>query len=229
MSALVVGGASQERHRLCDAIRVRGYQAQHVSTPQDAALFLRTRQARLLVLLDVDATPGDRPWIHTLLREHPALQVLGATVNDALLVTLPPPGVVWVSAEFGELLREVSAALVAGYLSPAEDSNSGADLASLRRVYMLRLPQQVREIDTALANAGGDQGPLDLVRHLAHRMRGAAPSYGQARMGAVAAQLEVCIEEAFGRLEVTRQDWHTFGRLVAAMPAAIESEPSIDE
>jgi HPt (histidine-containing phosphotransfer) domain-containing protein len=74
-------------------------------------------------------------------------------------------------------------ALDAGLLY--SDLAADADLADLVDLFVCELPGRLRELETAIG-----QDDVDLVRQLAHQLRGAGGSYGFPALGPPAGELE---------------------------------------
>lgn len=228
MAALVVDPVLERASALSRRILVRGHEAWVVALSRDSeahkAVERQLASVRVRVLIaHADAASWVGRFAPAWLERYPALFVLLATDDDALcgggsLSRL----VLTYSRDEDDVVREACALCLLDYIAQEEDTYPpDADLAQLKRLYAERLPARLEAIVGAVHEAARGAVPLDVARHLTHRMLGTASSYGYPALHARLRDLEARMEVAFARGAVSQADHAAFQALASGLWQAL--------
>lgn len=203
-------------------IALRGYSVTQVSSRAQAEDYCAANNVHLLVTIAGENQALDLRWMLALLERTPTLVAL--VVSAVSIPSLDGSHVrlrVLTGASAIDAALDAVCALSVGRHLQVADLHAGGDLAVYRASYAARVAEHVRLLSETIARAADGAAPLDVVRFLAHRMRGTAGSHGYAGLATRAGEIEDRIQALFARQRVESDDWRALRYAAQGLETAL--------
>ncbi len=206
---LLIDPDAHRRAELASRLVGRGFAVRSVGTVREAELAIARRRPDGIVI-DAGVAETSHEVLERVCASGP-IRIVALVREPSDARATPRVTITYSSMDLDTLVAALVELFAPSPRAPALDFAS--ELAELRRTFSSKLPARLAELTAAIDAAKVDDAKLDAARAIAHRLRGAAGSYGHASFGEAVTRIDELLAGV--------PDWDEITRAVASATASL--------